>query len=102
MGNSKLETLLNDNSIVKCPWCLSEHTLKEWDDLTFAECRTREMKRAFRSLKNRQVWGKESKNFYKCPNCANWSRGNKLRVVSDNIELSKLGNEPLFKINDNQ
>ena len=94
--------MIDRNEHVRCSWCYGVSPLGDWNDLTYSQCTNREMKRAFRSLKNRQVWGKESKNFYKCPNCANWSRGNKLRVISDNAELSKLGNEPLFKINDNQ
>ena len=93
-----IETILSDDKLVKCPWCLDDRSLKEWNDATFAECRTREMRRAFRSLKNKSVWGKESKNFYKCPNCGNWSRGNKLRIISDNPELNTLGNEPLFEV----
>lgn len=94
-----IEAMLSDDKLIKCPWCLSERSLKDWNDTTFSECRSREMKRAFRSLKNKAVWGKESKHFYKCPNCANWVRGNKLKIVSDNVELGELGNEPLFEVN---
>ena len=84
---------------VRCPWCYIENTLEKWDETSFAECISREKRRAFRSLSNESVWKKESKNFYKCPNCNQWSRGNKLKIVNSNDKkLDSLGGEALFKI----
>lgn len=93
--------MISDKLLVKCPWCLSETQLKTWDDLTFKSCITRETRRAFRSLTNEKVWKKDSKNFYQCPNCSQWSRGNKLRIVNpENEDQKNLGGEALFEISD--
>ena len=87
------------NSIVRCPWCMGENTLQNWEDTTKAECTSRETRRAYRSLTNESVWKKESKNFYKCPNCNQWSRGNKLKIIRPSDKrLDELGGESLFEI----
>lgn len=91
--------MVPENVNVRCPWCYNENKLLTWDEHTYAECISRETRRAFRSLKNESVWKKESKNFYKCPNCHQWSRGNKLKIIRpDDIRLEALGGEDLFKI----
>lgn len=90
--------MIPETSIVICPWCNSDTTVKEWDDNSFAECISRETKRAYKHLTDKKVWGKESKNFYKCPSCGQWVRGNKLKLDTPDKELSKLGGQSLFEI----
>ena len=87
------------NAIVRCPWCMGEEPLETWDKATKDECKSRETKRAFRSLQNESVWKKESKHFYKCPNCGQWSRGNKLKIArTEDERLNALGGESLFEV----
>ena len=90
---------LTDELDVECPWCLDNGKLADWDKLTLEECNTREKRRAFISLKEEKVWKRGSKNFYKCPCCGRWTRGNKLTIVnSSNKELEILGREPLVEV----
>lgn len=83
---------------VKCPWCEKESSLGDWDDTSYQECISREQKRAYRSLADSKVWGRESKNFFKCPKCGQWVRGNKLSINSDNPTLNRLGRSPLLEV----
>lgn len=91
--------MISDDLNVICPWCGDDSTLKEWNDSSFEECLSRETRRSFVKLNEERVWKKESKNFYKCPCCNKWSRGNKLKIANANTnELKELGGEPLFEV----
>lgn len=84
---------------IKCPWCEEHSTAKEWDDITFSECISREMKRAYKHITQEAVWGTSSNHFYKCPCCGTWSRGNQLKIVdTDELRLLKLGGKPILSI----
>jgi hypothetical protein len=92
--------MIDSNAMVRCPWCLESNTLKEWDNNSYAECLNRETKRAYKHLENPSVWGKNSKSFYKCPKCSQWSRGNKLELVdTSGNAVAGLGGEPLIELN---
>ena len=93
--------MLDNNANVKCPWCLNVSNLKAWDDNTYKQCINREQRRAFKSLTTFSVWGTKSKNFYRCPSCDQWSRGNKLMVVDkDGNMVNGLGGSDLFEVNE--
>lgn len=55
------------------------------------------MKREFRDIYDKQVWGKSSDHFYICPACKNWSRGNQLRLVNKSGDIIEgLGGNPVI------
>ena len=84
---------------VKCQWCEGEFSAESWNDSTYSECKSREMKRAFRPIFNRQVWGKTSQHFYKCPRCGMWSKGNQLVLLDKNGKVVRgIGGQPVMKI----
>lgn len=90
---------INKDSLVECQWCNIKSKAIEWNDLTFAQCFTREMKRAFRNIYDIKVWGNNSKNFYKCPNCGMWSRGNQLILFDEAGEKTRgLGGRPIIRL----
>lgn len=87
---------LSAEARVKCQWCLSDNAPKEWDSVTFSECKTREMKRSYKSIINIGSW---YDTFYKCPNCGMWSKGSQLLVLDGNGNIKRgLGGEPIFKV----
>ena len=86
-----------DCSVI-CPWCLTSNTIECWNNTSYSSCVTREQRRSFKNLTNPKVWGNESKHFFKCPNCNRWIRGNKLRIDTNDAELSKLGGKPLMEV----
>ena len=89
--------MLNSTEIVICPRCDKKSTLKEWDDNTFKECKSREMRRLYLHLNMEKAFKKSSDTFYLCPKCNNWSRGSQLIVDSNDKRLIKLGRQPVFE-----
>lgn len=86
---------------VMCGWCYTKSSLGEWNDLTYSKCTNREMKRAFETLTNSNVFKRNSVHFYECPSCHKWNRGSQLRIVdTDNPMLKNLGGEPVQKQDD--
>lgn len=87
---------ITEDSSVKCQWCRLVNTAKKWNDITYEQCISREMRRAFRSIYDMQVWGKDSDHFYKCPSCNIWSRGNQLILIDDEgNNVSGIGGQPI-------
>lgn len=84
---------------VKCQWCEGIYEAETWNNETLKECKSREMKRAFKPIFNKQVWGKASQHFYKCPKCGMWSKGNQLVLLDDEGKRVKgLGGQPIMNI----
>jgi DNA-directed RNA polymerase subunit RPC12/RpoP len=82
---------------VRCPRCFKTSNLGEWDDLTFKQCFTREMKRAYTKLTLKKAFKRESNTFYMCPKCKAWSRGCNLTITdTDDNELKRLGGESIY------
>lgn len=82
------------DSIIKCPWCSKETSALNWNEITFKQCVNREMRKAYVDVFNIKIFLKNSNNFYKCPKCGMWARGNQLSIVhTTDIELLKLGGE---------
>lgn len=85
---------LSRNEKVRCGWCFDTSNLGEWSDLTYSECRNREMKRLFVPLTERGAFKRNSKSFYKCPKCGKWLRGSQLKIIRSNDKsLESLGGE---------
>ena len=95
--------MIENKTIVKCQWCQADHTAEEWNDITLGECKSREMRRAFKAIFDVKVFGKNSKSFYKCPSCGMWSRGNQLIPLGeDGKKLPGLGGSPVMKVTDKE
>ena len=93
--------LINKQAKIRCQWCQFEFTAEKWNDTTFKECKSREMRRAFKSIFDTKRFAKDSQNFYKCPHCDMWSRGNQLILLDDNGEVIKgIGGSPVMKLTD--
>lgn len=88
--------MLDTKLIIRCPWCGKSKTLKEWDDLTFSKCTTREMKRSFRSLAKEGTWLKNSNKYFLCGDCDRWLKASQLILESDKPEHKKIGGEPVI------
>lgn len=88
---------IRDTEIIKCPRCGSKHILAEWENTTYGQCTSREMKRAYISLSVDRAYKEKSNTFYMCPRCNQWSRGSQLIIESDDIELVKLGRKPIIR-----
>lgn len=84
-----MDIKINKESMIECPWCNCSNLAEKWNNLTFEQCTTREMRRAFKDIYNLKVWGSESKNFYICPECKMWIRGNQLILLDDNNQRVK-------------
>lgn len=86
-------------SLVQCPWCSDIEKAEVWNDGTYKECKSREMRRAFKPLFELQVWSKKSQHFYKCPSCGIWSRGNQLKLIDEEGNVVKsVGGQPILKM----
>ena len=88
--------MLDTNLIIRCPWCGSTRTLKDWDDTTFSKCSTREMKRSFRSLTKEGTWLKNSNKYFVCRECQKWVKASQLIIESNDAKLKKLGRESVI------
>lgn len=98
-----MDIKIDKESSVKCPWCSRVSSAEIWNDNTLSECRSREMRRAFKSIYTTQVWGKTSQNFYKCPSCNSWSRGNELVLLDEHGEIVKgLGGVQVLRLIDQE
>lgn len=98
MENVSNIKILKDSKI-KCQWCSGVERAEIWNDKTFSECTTREMRRAFKEIYRTSVWMKGSNHFYKCPNCGSWSRGSQLVLLNKSDEVVKgLGCESVLTI----
>lgn len=98
-----MERKVTEQDRVKCPWCLSDFEAISWNDNTFKECRSREMRRVFRDIYNPQVWGRSSDHYYKCPSCGMWSKGNQLILLDESGEPVKgMGGQPIVRVTSNQ
>ncbi len=91
----KLDGQLN----IKCQWCTKCSTLQEWDDNTYKECTSREMRRAYMKPDNPKAFKEATGKFYRCPKCGQWLKGSQLVIDTDNKELSRLGGQPILKFN---
>lgn len=90
---------IKEDSLIQCQWCGKNSEASEWNLNTFNQCYTREMRRAFKPVYNLKVWGRDSKNFYKCPKCGVWSRGNQLILLKDDGGTAEnIGRNPVMKI----
>lgn len=88
---------ITQESSVRCPWCSIETEAKQWNDLTLSYCTSREMKRAFRTIYDKQVWGRDSDHFYICPACKTWSRGNQLILLDEEgNQVKNIGGQPVI------
>ena len=81
MSKLNIDKILH--GVIICPRCNKASRLIEWDSVTHSECITREMRRAFVSLEETKAYVKGTANMYKCPRCAEYSRGDKLKVRTD-------------------
>lgn len=87
--------MIGKEEILECGWCGEKSSLEEWDSLTYAGCRSREMKRSFTSLQKESAYSKGNASYYQCPKCENWSRGN--QVVFQNPKYKRLAGQPIIE-----
>ncbi len=86
------------STIISCQWCGVPSTLQEWDDISYKDCTSREMRRAYMHLSNERAFNKKYNKFYKCPNCGKWLKGCQLMVRSSDKNIASLGNEPVIDL----
>ncbi len=86
--------------VIVCPRCKKGSRLIEWDSITHSACVTREMRRAYITLEDDRAYNKGTKNMYKCPKCAEFSRGSLLRVytnitadVAEPLQMVRVAND---------
>ena len=88
----------NDTNIL-CPWCECKCTLKDWNENTYKECKSREMRRKYTQLNNEKAFKRKTDTYYKCPVCGKWLRGSQLVIVdTEDARLLRLGREPVVKV----
>lgn len=88
--SSKPIQLIPKDANIGCPWCRTPSKAKDWNDESAAACITREMRRAFMPIFNRAVFKRDSKYFYKCPLCGQWSRGSNLSILKEGESASNI------------
>lgn len=84
--------------IIKCPLCESDHTVREWDENSYSQCTTREMRRCYTKLNSVKAFDRNEYKYYRCPSCDTWREGYKLVIVSDDEKLRRLGGEVITEI----
>ena len=90
---------VNKNSIVKCQWCTKTARAQEWNDNSYKECTSREMRRDYRDIFDIRMWYKNSTHYYKCPHCSMWSRGDQLLLLDDNGGIVRsIGCQPILQV----
>lgn len=90
---------VKDDSMIRCQWCQGENTAKEWNDLTYSDCKSREMRRAFRNIKEPKAWEQDAKFYYRCPCCSQWLRGDQLILLDNDGEpVRGIGGSPIIQI----
>ena len=82
---------------IRCGWCDSKSTAEKWNENSYKECKSREMRRAYTDIYKYAAYRVGANTFYKCPACSSWSRGCQLAVVDTNdVKLLKLGRKPVI------
>lgn len=82
---------------IKCGWCSLESPIEKWEQNTFKECKTREMKRAYETIYDEKVFRGDN-YFYLCPECNTWSSGEQLRITgTKDKHLLQLGGKEVYK-----
>lgn len=82
---------------IKCGWCSGKHKAEEWNELTYSECKSREMRRAYTEIYKESTFSKGADTYYKCPSCGTWSKGCQLSIVdTEDRRLLRLGGEPVL------
>ena len=90
--------VLSKEQKIKCGWCNTVKTAKEWNDNTYAECKTRDMRRSYTPIYKESTFLVGADTFYKCPSCSLWLRGCQLAIVgTTNKRLLRLGRKPVIK-----
>lgn len=92
MGNNDLSKEL----LIKCQWCMGSSTLEEWDNTTYSNCTSREMRRAYMRLYTRKAYYENSGKFYKCPKCGKWLKGCQLIVHNNEGVIKGIGGKPVI------
>lgn len=91
--------MLSEDIMILCQWCGNKSTAKEWNDNTYAECKSREMRRKYTPIYKERTFKRGANTFYKCPSCGTWSRGSQLKIADmNNKDLLGLGGEPIIKV----
>lgn len=75
---------IQDETELMCPRCLEMVTSEQYDAFTLSMCKTRELKRSYRSIVH--MWnrpGKKKDFHFCCPYCQNWSRVNEIKIYSE-------------------
>lgn len=90
--------MLSKDLKVKCPRCDAVSNITDWDDFSYSECLTRQMRRAYMSLLSEKAFNPQSDYAYECPKCRNWVRGSQLIIESDDPKLKRLGRRPLTTV----
>lgn len=70
--------MLNKEDKVGCYWCSEVSTAENWNNATYSECTSREMRRAYTPIFNEKTFTESANTFYKCPLCGKWTRGSNL------------------------
>lgn len=95
MGTT-VKAMIPDTEVVRCPRCQTMHSLKEWNDASYAQCKSREMKRSYTKLTEERAFNAKRNAFYLCPECNQWARGSQLIIESDDPRLVKLGRKSVI------
>lgn len=77
---------IQDETELLCPRCLEMVTAEQYDVFTQSMCKTRELRRSYRSIVH--MWnrpGKKKDFHFCCPYCQNWSRVNEIKIFSDEM-----------------
>lgn len=91
--------MIDKSEQIQCGWCGKSNTAENWNNNSKKECKSREMRRAYRDIFNEKVFVKGKKPaWYKCPHCSLWSKGSQLKIVNPtNPEHRRLGGEPIVR-----
>lgn len=100
INNKRIPVRLDKSTIILCPWCNQRSSLDNWNNTTYKQCDTEEMKRDFLPLYYRRTFNEEEKTFYMCPKCERWIKAIQLKLLSTNDKVSELGNKPLIKFDE--
>ena len=91
---------INDETDLICPKCLEIVSSEQFDAFTLSMCKTRELRRAYKSIVH--MWnrpGKKRDFHFCCPYCQAWSRVNEIKVYSADtlarlkVEKASMDNE---------
>ena len=90
-------SILDKHLDIRCPRCGKTSKLFRWDNATYSECDTDEMKELYTHLYEEKAFLRKTDAYYICPKCHNWSRGSQLKIIgSKDIKLNALGGEPII------